>query len=463
LSKQQEHRLPPQNLEAEMSVLGAIFLDNSVTVNVASILSVADFFREKHRLIYQAIVKLHQDNDPVDLVSVTSELKNTATLDAVGGSAYLATLVDYVPTSANVDHYCRLVKQASTARKVIESAREIAMQAYDSADPEKLQHSLANLQKVATGMVDNNALLTLKQQQEIYIKHVQTVDESRFITGHPEIDGIIRGVAPGEVMMIMGYSGLFKSAYLQNMLLASGKRNGRHNLFFSLEMPTPRVFERTCQISLEHPTYNVESGHHHHGGYAEQTYSDLVDVGADRLIVCDESALTMERIEHYARIGQQQFGEIGSIAIDYLGLMTAQGMTGEYERISYNAENSKTLAKNINAPVIMLTQVSRESAKDGVVEKWSGKGSGAVEASADYILGLERNNTTKQIFLKILKNRNGEEGAKFEVDIEAKYLKFRGMVPVGNDSVKQSQRGLDRMSNSKRQQPGGYLPFNPED
>jgi len=454
------YRTPPHNNEAEKSIIGGIFLDNSVYSEIAAAVEASDFFNEHNRAIFTTMAELSKAGDPVDLVSVTGALRSSGQFEAIGGAGYLAELVDYVPTSANIKHYCRLVKQAASARKIIESARALALQAYESSNPEGLAHHVANLQKAAEVVDDSSALMTMDEQAEAFKQWVATKDESRFTTGLPEVDAIIKGVAPGEVLYIVGYSGLFKSAILQNMLLHSGAKTGRHNLFFSLEMPVARCFLRTCQISLEHYSYNVESGFYNRSNYADQALAELRELGADKLVVCEKPGLTMDQIEHYSRMGLTRFGEVGAVGIDYLGLMRAQGLTKEYDRISHNAEQSKDLAKRLNVPVVILTQVDRESAKEGVVEKWSGKGSGAIEASADYMLGLERNKTG-DMFLKVLKNRNGEEGAVFEVDIDKPYLKFRSATPVGHNSVKQTARGLDRSSRDKKRGAPAGMPFDP--
>ena len=461
---------PPANLEAEQSVLGAVLLEPVVMAEVSAQIAADDFTDNRHRLIFHAMQVLDGSEDPIDLVTVCSILQGKGKLEEAGGNGYLAALVDFVPTAANVGYYARQVREKSVARRVIRACREIATEAAETQDVDQLlANALAAMEQAGEGTrKGEDALLTLDALADRYTQHVQALGKTRFTTGFPDLDGIIRGVAPGEVMMITAYSGLFKSALLQNMLLEACRRTGEHHLFFSLEMPATRVFERTVQIALEEYTYRVESGFHHHDGYREKAMEELRNLGADKLIVCEEAALTIERVEHYSRLARARFGSLGAIGLDYLGLMGADNAKSEYERISHVAENSKHLAKRLNVPVIILTQINRSSAASGEVEKWSAKGSGAVEASADYMLALQKNDK-KELLLKVLKNRNGEENLSFLVDIDAKYLKFRSLTPYDGMAAKNAQRGKTRIRRDYMQEPwkwtridgGGHgdLPF----
>ena len=452
---------PPHNLEAEMSVIGAILLDpEAAMARVAAELNPDDFYHVGNAIIYRASLELNRDQVLIDLVTLTSKLEDQGKLHQVGGAGYIAQLVDFVPTAANVGYYAGLIRQKAVARRVIQTAREIAASAYCAEDTDALlANAMAALEAAGgSGSKAGNDLLTMDEMRVLYEKHVRLLDKARFVTGFPDVDGVIRGVAPGEVMMITAYSGLFKSAFLQNILIQACHRTKLHHLFFSIEMPATRVFERTCQIAMEEYTYRVESGFHHHEGYGDQTMDELKKLGADKLIVCDRPALTIEQIEHYARIAKARFGELGAVGIDYLGLMAADGLSREYDRISYVAENSKHLAKRLNVPVIILTQIDRNSARDGKVEAYSAKGSGAIEASADYMLGLLRNER-KDLLLKILKNRNGEADLKFKVEIDAKYLKFRSIEPYDAIAVKNSERGRERIRKGYTRDPEEYDPY----
>jgi len=437
-----------------MSVLGGILLDGNTLATVSATLQATDFYRQSNRIIFETMQTLDAQGTPLDLITITSALKTRGELERAGGGAYLAELVDFVPTAANIGYYCKLVKQKALARNLISAATSIAQAAYD--DGAEIDDLLAEaygrietIGKERHGEKDH--LLTLTDMAEAYEYHVKNLDKRRFITGFPALDAVIRGVAPGETMMITAYSGLFKSAWLQNLLLNGCKRNGEHHVFFSLEMPAVRVFERTCQIALEEHTYRVESGFHHHIGYKERTLDNLKEQGADKLIVCEQGGITIEKVEHYTRLARQKYGSIGAIGIDYLGLMGADNAKSEYERISHVAENSKHIAKRLNVPVIVLCQVNRTTA-GAAVEKCSAKGSGAIEASADYMLGLQKDDN-KDLILKLLKNRNGEEDLSYRVTIDKHYLKFRSLDPYNEVAAKNVERGKSRIRKGYLQEP----------
>ncbi|RII29128.1 MAG: hypothetical protein CXR31_04495 [Geobacter sp.] len=450
----------PHNLEAEQAVLGSVLVDPSAIDIVAAALERDDFYHQGHRIIFSTMLAQALQGEPIDFTTTITRLRTNGELEKVGGPAYLGDLFDSVVTSSNVNYHCRLVKSKAIARKVIDAARQIATAATSTEDPDALLAiAFAALEKVGTAhRQKDDALLTLEHLADLYEKHVNTLDKTRFITGFPDLDGIIRGCAPGETMFIQAYSGLYKSAVLQNMLLNACNRTDLHHLFFSLEMPGTRVFERTVQIGLETLTYRVESGFHHHAGYKEKTLEELRNLKADKLIVCDQAGLTIERIEHYTRLARQRYGQLGAIGIDYMGLMGADNAKSEYERISYVAENSKHLAKRLNLPVIVLTQINRTSAAAGQVEKFSGKGSGAIEASADYLIGLQKDEQ-KNLVLKLLKNRNGEENLSFLVDMHAPHLKIRGLSPYDQLAAKNAERGKSRLRKGYMRDPENYDPY----
>jgi len=442
-----------------MSVLGAILLESDSFHKLD--LTAEDFYVDRHKLIFSALAGLVTAGRGVDLVTVTDQLRESGKLDRVGGSLYLAELLEYVPTAANIGYYADTVTTKSKCRQVLATAKSIWREAQTSTDSDLLiSEAFAQLQSIGQSG-GKKVWLSLEDQAREYEEYIKTADETRFVTGYPDLDAVIRGVAPGEVMMIIGYSGTFKSAFLHNILLNSGMKTRKKSLFFSMEMPSTLVYQRTVQIALEQNTYFIESGYagkKDGSGYRERTAEELVKIGADNLITSPKPALTVEQIEHYTRLARAEYGQIGVVGIDYLGLMAAEGMTGEYERVSYCAEQSKNMAKRLNLPVIILSQINRSSATTGELEKWSAKGSGAVESSADYMLGIQRNKE-KEIIVKLLKNRNGEENLQFIADLNAKYLKFKSLEPYNEITRKNTERGLARLRQSKADPMPDICPF----
>jgi len=450
---------PPHNNEAEVSVIGAVLLENDSYHKLD--LEPDDFYVARHRFLFASLQKLIDSGTGADLVTLSDELRQRGHLEKCGGSTYLAELVDYVPTAANINYYANIVITKSKARQVMSAAKTILVDAEQSTDPDVLIAEAFGLLQSIGQSSGSKVWMSVADQAQEYEQYIQTADNTRFTTGYPEFDCLIRGVAPGEVMMIIGYSGTFKSAFLHNILLNSCMRTRKKSLFFSMEMPATLVYQRTVQIALEQNTYYIESGYaglKDQSNYREKTLQELERIGANNLITSPRPALTIEQVEHYTRLARAEHGEIGVVGIDYLGLMAAEGTKNEYERVSYCAEQSKNMAKRLNLPVLILAQTNRSSAINGEMETWSAKGSGAVEASADYMVGI-RNNEEKELIIKLMKNRNGVADVPFIAELEAKYLKFRSLKPYNKFAEKNVDRGLARMREEKKEEIPDYYPF----
>ena len=449
----------PHSVDAEMSILGAILLEPGSFHKIN--LQADDFYVGKHKKIFRALQGMMSQGIEPDLVTLSDALQRASDYDKVGGASYLASLMDYTPTAANIGYYARIVTTKSKSRQIISAARDILSQAYTAEDPDLLiSNAFGALQQVGQAGQDEKIWLTTADMAAEYERFIKSRDTLCFNTGFPALDVILGGVAPGEVMMIIGYSGTFKSAFLQNILINSAHKTGKKSLFYSMEMPANLVYQRTVQIGLEQSTYFIESGYDgKKPGYQEQTISELDRLGISNLLTCQKPALTIEQVEHYARLAKAEHGQVGCVGIDYLGLMAADGAKSEYERISHCAEQSKIMAKRLNMPVVILTQINRASARDGEIETWSAKGSGAVEASADYMLGIQRNDQ-KEIIVKLMKNRSGESNLKFKAEMEAKYLKFRSLEPYNDICAKNVARGSDRKAHRiKEAAYDNYDPF----
>lgn len=452
-------QLPPHSVEAEMSVIGAVLLDNDSYHKLD--LQPDDFYSAKHRFLFASLQRLINSGTGADLVTLSEELRKSGHLEKCGGALYLAELVDYVPTAANINYYANIVNTKSKARQVISAAKTILVGAEQSTEPDVLIAEAFGLLQSIGQSNGSKVWMSVADQAKEYEAYIQTADDTRFTTGYPKFDCLIRGVAPGEVMMIIGYSGTFKSAFLHNILLNSCMRTKKKSLFFSMEMPATLVYQRTVQIALEQNTYFIESGYagkKDADGYREKTLQELERIGANHLITSPRPALTIEQVEHYTRLARAEHGEIGVVGIDYLGLMAAEGTKNEYERVSYCAEQSKNMAKRLNLPVLILAQSNRSSVINGEMETWSAKGSGAVEASADYMVGI-RNNDDKELLVKLMKNRNGVADVPFVAEIEAKYLKFRSLKPYNEFAEKNVARGMARMREEKKQEIPCFDPF----
>lgn len=416
--------------EAEQAVLGAISLENACLKGVVNQIDALDFYHEGHREIFKTMLQLNLQQKPIDLITLVQALKDTRKLEAVGGAGYLAELFDVTPSSANVAYYCRIVKEKSTARRLVDYARRVAAAVSEGKKPEEvISDAKAGLLEIAGSLdgihgVSLADLLTFEMRQERYQEYIKNVGSRRFRTGFSCLDREIRGVAPGEVMTVIAYSGTFKSAFLQNLLLRGSETTGLFSLLLSLEMPSDKCFERECQIQGGASGWDVEN---HFGGKRESAsvLAGLQRRGSHGLLVCDRPRLTLEKISRYIELARQKYGELCAVGIDYMGLLHAPGKS-LFEKTAHVSIETKNLAKELNVPIISLCQINRAAATTGGdIEMHDAKGGGDIEAAADFMLGLQ--DEKGQLVCKILKNRNGKAGKKLIIEIDRSALQFKEM------------------------------------
>jgi replicative DNA helicase len=440
-----ENKIPPQNNDAEMSVLGAIFLDNDCTGKVTALIDAMDFYKESQRIIFKTMLSLNLTKSPIDFVTTSQKLKDAGDLEAIGGAAYLLNLVDLVPTSANVAYYCRIVKEASSKRQLIQHGQKLIALGY-SGEPiaEGVKDAKADLAGISASMdsfggVSISDITTIDQRAERYIKQVKTFDKDRFITGFPLLDAHIRGVAPGEVLTIIAEPGGFKTAWLQNLLIAGAYRTGFFHLMFSLEMPDVKVFEREAQIANGITGRRVEQAYKACGDDAKAIQTAIYRSGSRGLLVCDRPRLDLNKIIRYIELAGNKYGKINAVGIDYLGLLAGPGRT-LFEKTAHNAPEIKNIAKETNLPIIVLCQINREGAKSKHdIEITDAKGGGDIEASADIMLGFYTDEDG-ELICKGLKNRNGSKGFRLLCDIDRASFQFRGMSAYEKKETKPTYR-----------------------
>ena len=441
-----DHRIQPQNTESEMSVLGSVFLDNECLKTISGLIDMNDFYREAHRKIFKAMKYHSVHGMPIDFVTLSQTLSNNSELEEVGGAAYLLMLVDYVPTSANVKHYCRIVRDAANRRKLMMLCMELHNHAHDGSDLSDLildaKSGIMDLQSDmdSLGGVSLSDLSTFTERLEHYKKKIATVDQERFITGYDLLDERIRGVCPGEVMTIVAEPGGFKTAFLQNLLMRGAKRTGNDGLLFSMEMPDEKIFEREIQIECGISGRNVES---HFSNDVRHNYGveSYVKTAGSGLVVCSKTRLPLEKMERYIELARQKRGEISAVGIDFIQLMPGPGKI--FDRIEHNAYGIKTLAKQLNVPIILLSQINVTGRKEkGSISFSDAKGGGAIEEAADIGLGFYHDKNGVLI-CEGLKNRNGPKGWKLQADLDRSSFKFNNFNEYDQCYVRESREEED--------------------
>ncbi|MGE0156775.1 MAG: replicative DNA helicase [Geobacter sp.] len=430
---QLETPAPLSNNEAEQSILGAVLVDNTSIETISGIIAPTDFQRQAHRDIYAAMLDMTGRRIPIDFVSLSDALNASGKLEVSGGAAYLVSLVDIVPTAANASHYARIVRTHAVQRSVSSLGLTVAGKIRDGADPgnviDEARHSLEKLAGDLDGAygVSVGDLVGFDERAAAYQQFISRVGKYRFITRFRELDKELRGVAPGEVLIIIAYSGTFKSALLQYLLLSNARETGLLSLFFSLEMPAAKLFEREVSMVSGINGFTTEYRWRNEPAEANALQLAAREGGGQQMLVCDRPGLTVDQVGRYIDTARRNHGDIGVVGIDYLGLMAAPGRT-LFEKTAHLGPALKNLAKEKNVPLIVLSQVNRESVKhQAEIEAHSAKGGGDIEASADFMLGLQAKGGA--LILKVLKNRNGAAGQVWEVLIDRPSLQFTGLKP----------------------------------
>lgn len=392
-------KLPPQSIEAEMSILGGVLLDNEAINRVLDILIPEDFYRESHRKIMRAMIELNDHREPCDLITLTTILKRKGELEEVGGAPYLATLVDYVPTAANIAYYSKIVKEKAIARNLITAATEIVTDGYgDQIEIEELldkaQKSIFEISENRINTPYHPVSLILKDT----IKYIEDLYEKKeSVTGVPtgfvDLDNKTAGFHAGDLVIIAGRPSMGKTAFALNIAqYAAIHANPRHPVvIFSLEMSKEQLVTRLLCSEARVDASRLRTGHLQDGDW------DKIMRGADKLhdskiFIDDTPAISIMEMRAKARRLRAEHG-IGMVVVDYLQLMRG-GASPEsrQQEISEISRSLKALAKELSVPVIALSQLNRglESRNDKRPIMSDLRESGAIEQDADVIMFVYR-------------------------------------------------------------------------
>lgn len=433
-------KLPPQNIEAEMSILGGILLENDAINRVLDLLVPDDFYRESHRKIMKAMIELNEHREPCDLVTLTSVLKKRGELEEVGGGAYLATLVDFVPTAANIAYYSKIVREKAIARNLIHAATEIVTDGYDEKSEieellDKAQKSIFDISEnqIKTPYHQLNAILkdTIKYIGELYEKKEQVTGVP---TGFIDLDQKTAGFQKGDLIIIAGRPSMGKTAFALNIAqYASVHAVPRHPVVvFSLEMSKEQLVTRLLCSEARVDAGRLRTGHLVDGDW-EKVMKGAERLFEARIFIDDTPAISVLEMRAKARRLKAEHG-IGMVVVDYLQLMRG-GASSEsrQQEISEISRSLKALAKELSVPVVALSQLNRglENRTDKRPIMSDLRESGAIEQDADIIMFVYRDEVYNKdnpdvkgrAEIIIGKQRNGPIGT-VELTFLGEYTKF---------------------------------------
>ncbi len=443
-------KLPPHSVDAEQSVLGGLLLDNEALDKVADLIVEADFYRHDHRLIYRHISKLIQNNKPADALTVADSLENSSELDDAGGREYVEALAQNTPSAANVRRYAEIVRDRAILRKLAAVGAEITESAYNPLGREAtdlLNESEAKVFQIAEagargqiGFVEIHPLLTkaVERIDTLYNRNDPS-DITCIPTGFADLDQMTSGLQPGDLVIVAGRPSMGKTAFALNVAEYVGIDLRLPVAVFSMEMSGAQLVMRMLGSVGRLDQHKVRTGKLQDEDWQKLTHA--VGKLNEAAIFIDESgALTAPQVQARARRLRRQCGGLGLIVIDYLQLMSASG-EGENRatEISQISRSLKALAKELNVPVVALSQLNRglEQRPNKRPIMSDLRESGAIEQDADLIFFIYRdevyNPETKDKGVSeiiIGKQRNGPIGT-VRLTFLPEYTRFENYAATG--------------------------------
>lgn len=419
------HKLPPQSIEAEMSILGGILLENEAINRVLEVLTPEDLYRESHRKILKAMIGLNERGEPCDLITLTETLKQKGELDEVGGAAYLATLVDFVPTAANIHYYSRIVKEKGIVRKLITAATDIASKGYDSQVA--VEELLDGAQKVIFEISERRIRPAFYKVGDLLkgaIDNIQMLYEKKErITGVPsgfvDLDEMTAGMQKGDLVIVAGRPSMGKTTFALNVASYAAVEAERPVpvAVFSLEMSKEQLVERLLCSLAKLDLNRLRTGH-----LLETDWPKLTRAAGGlhkaQIFIDDTPALAIMEMRAKARRLKAEHG-IGLIVVDYLQLMRgSSNPESRQQEISEISRSLKALAKELEVPVVALSQLNRELEKRADKRPMMSdlRESGAIEQDADLVMFVYRDT----VYCEACKKRDGscdKEGHEREAEV----------------------------------------------
>lgn len=420
------HKLPPQNLEAEQSVLGGILLDNQSLNSVLEILSIEDFYSEGHRKIFTAIVELYDKNEPCDIITLSNILKSKNQIEQAGGISYLSSLADNVPSAANIVHYAKIVKEKSILRRLIGTATEILNKSYAAGSD--IDSVLDEAEHAIFEISENKIRPSFSPFKNLIKDSIKTIEKlferKELVTGVPtgfeKIDDKTSGFQKSDLIIIAGRPSMGKTAFALNIAQYAALEAGIPVAVFSLEMSKEQLALRMLSSEAR-----VDSQRIRRGFLGDADWLKLTNAAGKLfeapIFIDDTPAITALEMKAKARRLKAEV-DLGLIILDYLQLMRSGGYKESREQeISEISRSLKTLAKELNVPVIALSQLNRqvENRADKRPQMADLRDSGAIEQDADLIAFIYRDEVYNKSeenpekgFAEIIigKQRNGPTG-----------------------------------------------------
>jgi replicative DNA helicase len=431
-------KVPPQNIDAEKSLLGAVLIDEETLADISEHVHPKDFYEKRHAIIYSGMMRLYEKHKPVDLLTLTDELKRKKELDTIGGSAYLTELTNYVPTSAHAGAYAELVAQKAVRRRLIKASAEISEFGYNEETSTEELLGMAEAELFAVS--DQSLKQDIASIESILTESFDRMEELHrnkgalrgVRTGYRDLDGMTAGLQRSDLIILAARPAMGKTTLVTNLAYNVATVAKQPVLFFSLEMSKEQLVDRMLADASGVDAWNIRTGNLSDDDFSK--LSEAMGELAEAPIFIDDTPglSTLELRTKARRAAHDQ--PLGLIIIDYLQLMQGSGNNNgnRVQEVSEISRGLKLIARELNVPVIALSQLSRsvESRSPQIPQLADLRESGSIEQDADIVMFIyreayynpetERENITDLI---IAKHRNGPTG-KVELYFHPERLRF---------------------------------------
>lgn len=428
-------KLPPQNIEAEQSLLGALLIDKDAIIKVAEILTPADFYRsEQHGCIFAAIKQLFEARQPIDLITVTEQLKQNSTFDKSGGSSYLSTLINMVPTSAHIEQYAKIIKEHSVRRNLISQATRLIEQSFDAggAVEELLEAAEAGIFSLSQDNLKQDFIAIKDALAQSFDRLDELQKNSGRLRGVPtgfrDLDSRLAGMQDSNLIILASRPGQGKTSLALNIAQYVAVTAKLPVGIFSLEMSQEELVDRLLIGQADIDAWKLKTGKLDDRDY-ERLSLAMGELAEAPLFIDDTPGISISEIRTKARRLQIENG-LKLLIVDYLQLIQGRNLENRVQIVSEISQQLKNIARELKIPVLAISQLNRSVEARGTRKPQLAdlRESGAIEQDADVVMFIYRDDPEKpeNVILDIQKHRNGPTG-EIQLMFRADRTKFYGM------------------------------------
>ncbi|WP_368256177.1 replicative DNA helicase [Enterococcus innesii] len=446
-----QNQVPPQDIEAEQAVLGAVFLDADAIIDAMEVIAPEDFYRRSHQIIFQAMIQLNDRSESIDLITLKAEIEKSNSLEDVGGLTYLTELSQASPSAASIAYYAKIVDDKATLRNLIQTASRIVTKGFEQ--DEDVQLIIDQAEKSILEVSEKRNSNGFQSIAEVLNRTIETIDQlaqnneeiTGLPTGYAALDKMTAGLQKEELIILAARPAVGKTAFALNIAQNVGTKTDRSVAIFSLEMGAESLVNR--MLCAEG---SIEASHLRTGQLSEEEWRNLIvamgSLSNANIYIDDTPGIKISEIRARCRKLAQEKGNLGLILIDYLQLIEGTGRENRQQEVSEISRQLKKLAKELKVPVIALSQLSRgvEQRQDKRPVLSDIRESGSIEQDADIVAFLYRddyyrsegddddepeeqqNNNVIEVIIE--KNRSGARGT-VELLFIKEYNKFSSVSP----------------------------------